>query len=196
MAHEMTLHDQALASQHIRLTLKWQASNSANIEFQFPPKLKEDGRDCEWQEKKAGPRTGDPVAIFKHGNSRKMTLEWTYIVGAGTAKDGQWTAGRIWNQLSFLRKYFANVAGDLAGNPQSSLVVYALLWGHGGAEPMSCRIVSASIKHGDAMIGVGADAFHLRTDVSIQLRPWPLLWALGTWEQLVPGMTKVFWDWY
>jgi hypothetical protein len=203
----MIEHDTLLATDGVDLQLAYVDVNRQRtlwrIEFQFPPKIKEDTRDGDWQED-AGNLSMEALATYKRANPRKTTLEWTYIVGAGSTPNlnsvggTRWTAGRIWNQLTTLRAYFSapNLFLRVPPDWRTGSVVYLRIWGHGGVKLMSYRLASVNIKHGDAMVGRGTGAFHLRTDVSVQLRPWPALSFGDRDYQVVPGQTARFSDWF
>lgn len=179
-----------------------QANNVGRIQFQFPPKIKEDSRGGSWNERATtGPTSSDPIATYEHADPRKISMDWTYIV------DGDaWPAAKIQTQLYLLRKYFVN--GDSLNaeggkvNEEglfAELVVKLRIGGMGGKDKMSFRFTNVSIKHGDTLVGEGEDVFHLRTDVSAQLRSWPIILNVdfkGTKVQAVDGMIKTPNDWY
>lgn len=175
------------------------------IQFQFPPKVTNDSRDGEWEEKSAGPNSGDKIAVYKSANPRRITLEWTYIVGfAG------WTIDDIKTELKTMRGYFRNpfienIEGDDAGaraeQANSPLVINLLLWDIGGDEPMSFRMSSASCKHGPTLVngrsinepGIGR-VFPLKTEVSAEFKSWPSIGDPPA--QTVPGQKPFTVDWF
>lgn len=117
------------------------------IQFQFPPRIKTDGKSGEWQETKTL-MLSEPIAIFKNGNPRTFGLRWEYIVDGDT-----WTTERISNICKNLRGYFARTDRKYLKVADIGLyTVFMKLWLHGDAEKMSCRIENISFSHSDTII--------------------------------------------
>lgn len=194
----LTQYDMAIAgSDKLRILMR-RPTDAAKAEteerdvfFQFPPKVVNDSRDGEWDEKPAGPNAGDKIAIYKCANPKKVTVEWKYIVGFAS-----WTISDIKDELQLLRGYFRNPfiegSGDSALSP---LVVSLQLWKIGGDEPMSFRLQAINIKHGNTLIGKKPDGvFPLLTEVSAEFRSWPLIGKPPV--QTVPGQKEFTVDWF
>lgn len=117
------------------------------IQFQFPPRIKSDGKSGEWQETKTL-MLSEPIAIFKNGNPRAFSLKWEYIV------DGdKWSTERISNICKNLRGYFARTDRKYIKLADIGLyTVYMKLWLHGDAEKMTCRIDNINFSHTDTII--------------------------------------------
>ncbi len=145
------------------------------IEFQFPPKLLTDNRRGSWEEAEL-PGT-EPVAVYKTSGAREMPLSFTYIVdthtsprGRGKGGSGVWTIAKIKDQLQKLRGYFTALRTiDATRNGYLVYFSYPYLT---GINPYSCRLRGVDVKHGETLVGTGADIFPLRTDVVCDLRLW------------------------
>ncbi len=170
------------------------------IEFQFPPKLRSDSRGGNWNEVDSSPIGGEPIATYRYAKPRQMSLDWTYIVTGGTNGTGVWPATRIQQQLLVLRRYFVNAPpGGQINGVFASLAVLVQIYGMGGVDPMSFRLETVSIKHGDTLVGCGENAFHLRTDISCELRSWAIWGATnvgGIAVPISPGQRFMQPDWY
>lgn len=141
-----------------------------DIKFQFPPKIVDDSQEGRWDEDQ-NEVTADTFATYKGAGPRRVTVDWTYIVTKTECKAADhWTPQVIHRQLRILRGYWRNSMFD---EFQSRMVIYMRLWGLGGEKVMSFRMHGLTIKHGPTLVGVGLDAFPLRTDVSSQFRMWP-----------------------
>jgi len=166
-------------------------TSSLMIKFQFPPRITSDGRTGSWQEEEM---PGDQaVSVYKTSAARKMTLEWTYIVGeygGGSLVDGvsesdkPWSAAEIkWN-LSALRAYYSQYFGTGRG------FIVEFLYGYHGDpnEVFTCRFSTLDFTHKGGIIiggtynkatgkiieGTGNTAFPLRTDVKVSMQLWTL----------------------
>lgn len=155
-----------------------------NIEFQFPPKVRDNSRDGTWKEERTGVPF-EPIFVYEQGNPRKISLEFKYIFD-----NIDWTVSRIQKQLNLLRKYFVNPSVNIP--TAAALVVQVRIWGLGGNTQASYRLQSVGIKHGDTMIGTDQSAFPLLTDVTLQLRSWPQIAN----RQVVVGTTVNVDGWY
>ena len=188
--------------------------NSAYMEFQFPPKITSDNRKGNWEEGEL--RGVEPVAVFATSGARDISLKWTYIVDGGV-----WTAQRISNNIKKLRGYFAQLKG-VAGAPtrtdREALVIQFKMWRHGDpSEPMSARIKSVDVKHGETLVcddvdynvfglgvtkgcggsdidGAGGHIFPLKSDITVDFK----LWSSGAYteedataHQDLPGLKSV-----
>lgn len=162
------------------------------IQFQYPPSIAGDKRGGDWKETPV-PTYGDVMAFYQSAQPRAISMQWSYIV------DGNhWNVSLIRNQLRYLRGYFRNpIASQEEGRRagyNSGLVIYLLIWGVGGDEPMSFRMKSVDVKYGPTMIGNGKEAFFQRSDVTAEFMSWPQLGEKPA--EIVPG-TKVFTsDWF
>lgn len=199
MPATMSPFDKAIASSgRLKVSLRRPTSSSANggseqrnIAFQLPPVILGDARSGEWDERAAGPNSGDQIAVYKTALPRIITMQWRYVVGW----DG-WTVEKIKDEIQTLRGYFRNPfiegSGDAALSP---LVIEVLLWSFGGTEVMSFRLHRSDIKHGKTLVGLPPDKiFALTTDVSIELKSWP---SIGTPPaQTVPGQRQFTPDWF
>lgn len=151
---------------------------NTKIKFQFPPRITSDGRTGSWQEDEM---TGDQaISVYKTSSARKMTLEWTYIIGeqggGGSLTDnsGQaWTAAEIkWN-LSGLRAYYTQSFGT--GESFIVQFLYGLYGDPGNA--FTCRLGSIDMTHKGGLImenNQGKTVFPLRTDVKVAMQLWTL----------------------
>lgn len=174
-------------------------SELKSMAFQFPPKVVNNSRDADWDEKNGGPNAGDKIAVYKTANPLRITIEWRYVTGyAG------WTAAKIKDEISTLRGYFRNPYIEGSGeDAMSPLVVSLLLWDIGGKKFMSFRITAVNVKHGPTLVGSkdGGHIFPLITDVSVELKSWPqILGTLGEKDnqpvQTVPGQQVFTPDWF
>jgi len=178
------------------------AGNSAYMEFQFPPKITSDNRKGNWEEGEL--RGVEPVAVFATSGARDISLKWTYIVDGGV-----WTATRVSNNIKKLRGYFAQLKG-VDGAPtrtdREALVVQFKMWRHGDpSEPMSARIKSIDVKHGETIVcddvdytfgasiggsgpqpfggawpcGGSGHIFPLKSDITVDLK----LWSKGAFKE-------------
>jgi hypothetical protein len=160
--------------------------NSAYMEFQFPPKITSDNRKGNWEEGEL--RGVEPVAVFSTSGARDISLKWTYIVDGGV-----WTAQRVSNNIKKLRGYFAQLKG-VDGAPtrtdRSALVIQFKMWRHGDpSEPMSARIKSIDVKHGETIVcddvdynffnlgvikpcGGSGHIFPLKSDITVDFKLW------------------------
>lgn len=189
MPATLTPFDQAIKTAKLTVKIKTPAGGARDILFQFPPRVVNDSRGGDWEEKPAGANSGDMIAIYKSAKPRLITLQWKYIVGfAG------WSIDQIKAEVQTLRGYFRNPFIEGGGGP-SPMVIELLLWKIGGNDTMSFRMKDANIKHGDTLVGSpNGDVFPLTTEVSIELQSWPLLGNPPA--QMVPGQ-KVFGpDWF
>jgi hypothetical protein len=155
-----------------------------DIKFQFPPRITSDSRTGTWIESEM---PGDQaIAVYQTSAARKMTLEWTYIIGesGGSDPDGSgWTGAEIkWN-LSGLRSYYSQRFGD------GSAFIIRFLYGlHGDpGNYFTCRMTTIDFSHKGGLIITagrggqldGTTAFPLRTDVKVAMQ----LWTLGAAPQ-------------
>jgi hypothetical protein len=109
------------------------------VEFQFPPKITTDSRNGTWTETEM---PGDqPFQAWKTSGARKITLEWSYIIGANG-----WDITKVREQILTLRGYYT------ASEPLvSTYIVMFKMWKLGGTDPMSCRLGNIDISHGKAL---------------------------------------------
>ena len=159
---------------------------SVPIEFQFPPKILNDGRKAEWVD--ANVPAGNPVSVYAKTGPREISLSFTYIV------DGDiWSTTKISNIIRELRGYFGRANMNIANNQRDMIVMFKM-WLHGGVNEMSCKLNNVVLKHSETVVmpcrapGTFVDsvlpsatdvnlanlAYPLRTDVSIDLRIWSL----------------------
>lgn len=156
------------------------------VEFQFPPRILNDGRKGEWNED--GLPGTEPVATYEKSGPREISLTWTYIVDGGA-----WTTERVSNQVRLMRGYFARTR-DRDGNGQRNLIAYFQMWRHGGTKEMTCRIRSVDVKHSETVVAPCVnnrprvqDAYPLRTDITVELR----LWTKGGREKQVQDLAPL-----
>lgn len=195
---ELTAFDKALCDSD-RLLLRIRrptdagggASEAHKVQFQFPPKIINDSRSSDWKEDGGGPNAGDKIAVFQHADPRRITIEWSYIVGFNN-----WSVADIKDELKTLRGYFRNPFIEGSGpTAMSPLVIEVLLWDVGGDAPMSFRMREASIKHRPTIVRDDeGQIFHLFTDISIELKSWPLIGTPPV--QTVPGQVVFGSDWF
>lgn len=147
------------------------AGKRGNVKFQFPPRIITDSKSGNWVE--TDQRGAEPVAAYATSGAREIKIEWTYIVGEqGGALGKPWSTSDIKNEVAGLRWYFMQHSqnGTLA-----DLIVLFKMWKHGGSEPMSARLKSVSVSHGNTIVVPDGDtemAYPLQTDVSVDLRLW------------------------
>lgn len=208
MAWQVAQHDNDIIKEGwilIRIQVPTSATGTArqtrDIKFQFPPKISDDSREGEWDEKSAGPNSGDIIAVYKTAKPRSVTLDWIYVLTGHPSEvyrgNAIWNAETIQEQLRFLRGYFRNpfVEGGGGGDGANSpLVVNLWLWGAGGRGTMSFRLNSVNIKHDQTIIGTGATAFPLRTEVSANFKSWPKIGNPPV--QTVPGQRIFTPEWF
>lgn len=166
MGQRYTNHDIALREQCF-LQLGAASGNTHEVLFQFPPRILSDNRKGSWKE--GDLRGKEPVSVFKTSGPREMTLSWTYIV------DGQdFTTAVIAEQVHAIRGYFAQVR-DKKARARNLIVMFKYVLYGNPTQPMSARIKSIDVKHGDTFIipeGNVEQSFPLRTDISVELRLW------------------------
>src|SRR4051812_2991900 len=121
MASLLVPHDRSLVATGIQVKLV-----TGPIEFQYPPNIKDDSREGNWNEVKTGPNAGDPIATYEYAGPRKITMEWFYIVNGVSG----WPVSKIQKQLTAIRGYFTNPG--LSGGAYSDLVIMVQIWGMGG----------------------------------------------------------------
>lgn len=79
------------------------------------------------------------------------------------------------------------------------LIVKVKLWGVGGNDWMSYRLISVNVKESPTMIGTGMTAFPLRTDISVSMAQWATLSVTGTADtaiQILRDQKFATEDWY
>jgi len=132
--------------------------------FQFPPKVTSDSRSGTWTETEL---PGDqPFSAWKTSGARKITLEWTYIIGATQA----WDTEFVRKQILALRAYYT-AQEEYAG----TYIVMLYLWKLGGPKPMSCRLGSIDITHGKALYVPDGNlklAHPVITNVKVGIQLW------------------------
>ena len=140
-------------------------NGSTFVEFQFPPRITSDGRAVEWSE--VNPTGGKEQATTNKLKERRLTLEWTYIVGMAG-----WSSEKVKKNVALTRTYFdaafiANIWLDMA--------IKLKLWLLGGSQEMSFRATSVETTYGKAIIVPNGDvdrAYALRTDMRLNLISW------------------------
>ena len=166
MPAQLTAHDKSLADSFIfRFAVLPGAAQNANnlLLFQFPPKITSDDRKGNWKEGEL--RGIEPVAAFNTSGPREITITATYVVD-GSA---DWSFQKVKTQVLLARGYFARVRQL---NATRNLVCKFKMWAIGGTEEMTCRIVNVGVKYSDTIVGVGDNAFPLRTDLTLDVRMW------------------------
>jgi hypothetical protein len=146
-----------------------EGGKQTRIFFQFPPKILTDSRTGSWEE--AELPGSQPVNVYKTSGARKMTLEWTYVIGARG-----WNTQDIRTQIINLRRYYTAKASELA----NAFIVNFYIWKLGGEKPMTCRLGNIDITHGKALyVPRGADgkpditqAHPVITNVKVAIQPW------------------------
>ncbi len=91
-------------------------NNTADIEFQFPPKVTQDGRKLNWNMYNVI-NGRDPAYTFGGTSGREMTLKCEYIVEASGSDTNKWTVMRIKKNLNKVRGIFTGYNID-AADPQ------------------------------------------------------------------------------
>lgn len=183
-----TDHDRSLASSFF-MEFRSPEKTLGTVLFQFPPKVRNDSRQGDWDEKAVGPNAPDKLAFYKTGDPRRITVEWVYIVDGG-----QFTSARIHDELRKLRGYFSNPKQEGDGG-FNSLVVNFWAWNIGGSSKMSFRFLQANIKHSETIVGTGKSAFPLRTDVAVEMKTWPKF-TLGGMLQVANDQIELTPEWY
>lgn len=189
MPAKLTGFDESIRRSKMSVKFQTPGSPARDILFQFPPKIINDSRKGTWDEKPAGPNSGDKVAVYKAADPRVMTMEWKYIVGFDS-----WSIDKIKTEIKNVRGYFRNPFIDAGG--QSPLIVLLQVWKIGGDAPMSFRMDSSNIKHGPTMVGnSNGDVFPLLTEIAIELRSWPKIGDVAPAET-VKGQLTFTPDWF
>ena len=141
-----------------------EGKKQTEILFQFPPKVLTDTRAGTWEEAEL---PGDqPVSVFKTSGARKLTLEWTYIIGANG-----WNTQKVRDQILNLRNYYTKGADTIV----EGLIVYLKIWKLGGTEDLTFRLSNIDISHGKALYIADGDvltAHPVITNVKIGMQPW------------------------
>ena len=163
--------------------------------FQFPPKILSDNRKGTWEEGEM--RGTEPFSTFKTSGPREITLSWTYIVDGN-----EFTTDVIAAQVKAVRGYFAGIRA-LSNEGRNLVILFKYILYGSLKNPMSARIKSIDVKHGDTIIcPVGRSgtsdvnrSYPLRTDITVDLRLWTQGGAAKVVdvEGLIPEMTA---DWY
>jgi hypothetical protein len=149
--------------------------NVRTIEFQFPPKITTDSRAGTWTETEV---PGDqPFQAWKTSGARKITLEWTYIIGANG-----WDVQKVRNQILTLRGYYTAPLETIV----SAYIVMFKIWKLGGTDPMSCRLGNIDISHGKALYIPtvnGSPNIHQAHPVITNIKVGMQLWSRGNVPQ-------------
>jgi hypothetical protein len=137
------------------------------IKFQFPAKITKDSKKNRWNPL-FNTFEYEPAYLYKGGDTRKLTINTTYIVGGPTHADGtKWDAGRVALELRRWKSYFY-----IGGPTEAVLPIWAVkLYEHiGNEDAATFRGTSVDIKHGTELIkGSDGKTFPLRSDVSLNL---------------------------
>jgi len=136
------------------------------IEFQFPPKILVDNRSGSWDEVEL---PGDqPISIYKTSGARKLSLEWTYVVGATS----EWTVDKVRTQITALRSYYTKKAGTTLVD---NFIVKFLIWKLGGQDEMTFRLGNIDVSHGKALYVPSGNvnlAHPVITNIKVAMQPW------------------------
>jgi len=145
-------------------------STTTTIKFQFPPKILVDNRTGSWDEVEL---PGDqPVSIYKTSGARKLSLEWTYVIGATAG----WGVDVVREQITNLRGYYTKKEGNILVD---NFIVKFLMWKLGGAEEMTFRLGNIDIAHGKALYVPTVNgrynvyqAHPVITNIKVAMQPW------------------------
>jgi hypothetical protein len=133
------------------------------ILFQFPPKITNDSRTGTWEEVEI---PGDqPISIWKTSGARKMSLEWTYVIGVNN-----WPVEKVKRQINEMRSYYTKKDKLI-----DTFIVMLKIWAHGGKEEMSCRLGNIDITYGKTLYFPGEDfsmAHPVITHIKVAIQPW------------------------
>lgn len=117
------------------------------VDFQFPPKVLSDSRRADYSTIATMPSQTEPLVQWAGADSRKITLQITYIA------DGIFDCNRIHAQLRLIRGYFEKVKMDMDKNKLADrLAVKLQLWCIGGVAPMTFRMESCEVKYSETMV--------------------------------------------
>lgn len=183
------------------------AGLGTKLNFQFPPHITSDNRKGTWSSSPV-PDAADELQIFLSSSPRTFVLETTYIVNNASAGGTTWSGSAITEQLKALRGYFT--LAKISDDPL--MVCYVKLWGIGGKERMTARLIDVDIKHGKTFVkeggsgasgGVaaltgGAEWYPLRTDVTLTMAIFTdgTIDGKGTKLNNTPGLKTLTQDWF
>jgi len=145
-------------------------SSKLKVDFQFPPKILNDGRSGTWEEY---PFPGSqPIAYWKTSGARKWSLEWSYVIGARG-----WDTSKVKTQITSIRSYWEMRKGE---NYAGNLIVRFWMWKLGGDKYMTCRITDIDVTHSKAIYvpngGLSMDdrksAYPVVTNVKVAMQIW------------------------
>lgn len=154
-----------------------QSGKYVYVWFQFPPKVTNDSRKATWNEKTDVAATTEPIVLYASSSPREVGIQLTYIynneprIGGG----GKWDADLISRQVRLIRGYFHRVT-DITN--QRNLAIWLRLWGIGGKEEMTFRMLNSEVKYSETMIWDPATdptakkAYPFKTDINISLCAW------------------------
>ncbi len=162
------------------------------VDFQFPPKITSDNKSGEWDEGVSNQFISEPLATYKGARSRTINMKWCYIV------DGEkWTTKRISTIVKALRGYYARIDKKYYSPIDTQpLEVLLRIYRHIDYNWLSFRLDSVDITHSENIIipeqvdgtkypfvvaedevnpfgdDVRLEAFPLRTDITVTLKPF------------------------
>ena len=164
------------------------------VDFQFPPKITSDSKSGDWDETANNIAFSEPFGVFKGSKPRTISLKWNYIVdSSGEGTGNSWTTKRIATITQALRGYFGrmdNAFGNLSFNPT---IVYFKMYRH-QYSLQKFRIDNVDVSYSENLIvpknddnrkygfvvdanegniDVRLQAFPLKTDISLTLKPYP-----------------------
>lgn len=184
------------------LVSKFDNSTPLLLQLQFPPRITSDTKSADWQEESIA--SYEPLAIFLGSSARKITIDLTYIVGAGTDREVTFrkngstttktasefcasTVGLLCNQIKAY--FYRSIQGlDIP-------VVRIRFYNHIGAEsgPAVFRLMDVNITHGETIIKDETGVFPLLTKVTLNAA---LTTRIGDKVQSKNLTSFPFRDWY
>ena len=183
------------------------------VPFQFPPRVTSDSKSGDWNETSSNSVLSEPVATFNGSKPRTINIKWSYIVD--DIDSAGWTTKKIATITQALRGYFTRMDNNyLAGNfNYKPTLVYFQMY-RNQYNSRTFRLESADISFSENLIvpskkdlsnqpfvvdeyeqyetesGTFKQAFPLRTDISITLKPYiRAIFTLGQTAPTPPAST-------
>ena len=182
-----------------------------SVPFQFPPRVTSDSKSGDWNETSSNSVFSEPVATFNGSKPRTINIKWSYIVD--DVEKAGWTTKKIATITQALRGYFTRMDNNyLAGNfNYKPTLVYFQMY-RNQYNLRTFRLESADISFSENLIvpdlidlskqpfvvdepeesesGLYRQAFPLRTDISITLKPYiRAIFTLGQTAPTPPAST-------
>jgi len=132
--------------------------NGEDVKFQFPPRITDDTKSANWEEKDKF--TFEPYPVWMGSTPRKITIELMYIV---TGRE--FTTAKIARTTKQLKAYFyRSVAKGSVDIPIVKIKFYDHVKGGRNA---TFRLTDINITHGDTIISDDEGQFPLLTKIRI-----------------------------